>query len=78
MALGHEVFSCHPPKVEPMVRAILSDFKAGLRDSVPVWMEKAGHTYLVTHLAVRDKEHRYVDALELVQDMEFAKAHFAS
>ena len=78
MALGREVFSCHPPKVEPMVRTILSDFREGTRDSVPVWMEKGGHTYLVTYLAVRDGQQRYLGAMELVQDMEAAKEHFAS
>ena len=26
MALDREVFSCHPPKIEPMVRAIIDDF----------------------------------------------------
>lgn len=76
MAIDREVFTCHPPKIEPMVRAILDDFRHGKRDSVPVWMEKGGKTMLVTYMAVRDKDKKYLGAVEVVQDMEFAKAHF--
>ena len=77
MAIDREVFSCHPPKIEPMVRAIIDDFRNGRRDSVPVWMEKNGRTFLVTYLAVRDQERKYLGTVEVVQDMEFAKEHFA-
>ena len=76
MAIDREVFSCHPPKIEPMVRSIIDDFRAGRRDSVPVWMEKGGRTMLVTYYAVRDKEKNYLGTMEFVQDMEFAKEHF--
>lgn len=77
MAIDREVFACHPPKIEPMVRAILDSFIDGSKDSVPVWMEKNGRTMLVTYMAVRDKKKNYLGTVELVQDMEFAKEHFA-
>lgn len=32
---------------------------------------------LVKYIAVRDKQGNYVGTLEVVQDMEFAKEHFA-
>lgn len=76
MAIDREVFSCHPPKIEPMVRQIIDDFRSGRQDSVPVWMEKGGRTMLVKYMAVRDAEGNYVGTVELVQDMEFAKKHF--
>ena len=76
MAIDREVFSCHPPKIESMVRAIIDDFRNGTRDKVPVWMNKAGRTMLVTYMAVRNKSGKYLGTLELVQDMEFAKEHF--
>ena len=76
MAIDREVFSCHPPKIEPMVRSILDDFRNGRRDSVPVWMEKNGRTFYVTYLAVRDRARKYLGTVEVVQDMEFAKEHF--
>ena len=47
------------------------------RDSVPVWMEKGGCTMLVKYMAVRDSQGKYLGTVELVQDMEFAKEHFA-
>lgn len=77
MAIDREVFSCHPPKIEPMVRAIIGDFRKGVRDRVPVWMEKNGRAVLVTYMAVRDREGKYLGTVELVQDMEFAREHFA-
>ena len=76
MAIDREVFFCHPPKIEPMVRQIIDDFRSGKRDSVPVWMEKNGRTVLVKHMAVRDADRNYIGTVELVQDMEFAKEHF--
>lgn len=76
MALGREVFTCHPPKIEQKVRRIIEEFHAGNLDQVPVWMDKGGRTFLVTYYAVRDKQKQYLGTLELVQDMEFAKEHF--
>ena len=77
MAIDREVFSCHPPKVEPMVRSIIDSFRNGKADRVPVWMDKGGRTMLVTYMAVRDADRNYLGTVELVQDMEFAKEHFA-
>lgn len=78
MAIDREVFSCHPPKIEPMVRQIIQDFRSGRRDSVPVWMEKNGRVMLVNYMAVRDRDGNYVGTAEFVQDMEFAKEHFVN
>lgn len=76
MAIDRDVFSCHPPKIEPMVRAIINDFRSGAKDSVPIWMDKNGRSMLVTYMAVRDKSNKYLGTVEIVQDMEFAKQHF--
>ncbi len=76
MALDREVFACHPPKIEPMVRSILDSFRDGSRNSVPVWMEKEGKPFLVTYMAVRDADNTYLGTVEVVQDMSAAKAHF--
>ncbi len=76
MAIDRDVFSCHPPKIEPMVRKIIDDFRGNHRDEVVVWMEKAGRTMLVKYMAVRNKEGEYLGTLEIVQDMNFAKEHF--
>lgn len=76
MAIDRDVFSCHPPKIEPMVRTIINDLRTGKRNQVPVWMEKNGRTMLVNYMAVRDKDGTYIGTMEIVQDMEFARKHF--
>lgn len=77
MALGRSVFTCHPPKVETMVRRIIGEFREGTLDRVPVWMDKGGRTMLVIYMAVRDESGEYMGTMELVQDMEFAKEYFS-
>ena len=76
MAIDREVFSCHPPKIEQIVRKIIEDFRNGTRDQVPVWMNKNGRAMLVTYMAVRDRNQQYIGTVEAVQDMEFAREHF--
>ena len=76
MAIDRDVFSCHPSKVEVIVKSIIEEFREGVRDSVPIWMEKEGKTMLVTYMALRDQNKNYLGTVELVQDMEFAKKHF--
>lgn len=76
MAIDREVFSCHPPKIEAKVRHIIHQFRTGILDEVPVWMEKNGKCLLVKYMAVRDVNHQYLGTLELVQDMSFAKDYF--
>lgn len=78
MAIGRDVFSCHPPKIEDMVKGIIASFKDGSCDSVPVWMKKEGRPFMVEYFALRDKLGNYVGTMELVQDMTFAQEHFLS
>ena len=75
-ALGRDVLSCHPPKVAEKVKRILTEFKNGTLDELPVWMERNGKTVLVKYMAVRDENQKYLGTLEIVQDLGFAKEHF--
>ena len=75
-AIGRDVYSCHPPKIEPIVRGIIDSFRKGERDNVAVWLEKIGRPFYVNYMAVRDQNNNYLGTLELVQDMQFAKDHF--
>ena len=77
MALDREVFTCHPPKFEPMVRSIIEDFRAGNRNSVDVWSSRDNQPVLIRYMAVRDKDNNYVGTLECVQPMGFAEKHFS-
>lgn len=76
-ALGREVYTCHPPKVVPMVRQLIDSFRSGKQDLFDVWMEKEGEPVLVRYMAVRDKKGTFLGTLEIVQKMGFAKKHFS-
>jgi len=76
MALDRPVYSCHPPKIEPMVKQIIKEFKEGSRDSVEVWNIKEGHPMYVKYIAVRDSDKNFVGTLECVMMMDFAQDHF--
>lgn len=78
MAIGRDVFTCHPPKIEDVVRGIINSFKDGSCDSVPIWMKKEGRPFMVEYFALRDKSGNYLGTMELVQDMTFAQEHFMS
>lgn len=71
MALGRSVYSCHPPKIEAMVKAIIGDFKSGKKDKVQVYSNKNGTKMCVTYLPVRDGRGEYLGTVELCQDMAF-------
>ena len=75
-ALGREVWSCHPPKVQEMVRQVIDALRSGAQDSVDIWMEKDGEPVLVRYMAVRDRSGAYLGTMEAVQRMGFAQEHF--
>lgn len=78
MALDRPVFDCHPPRVQPVVRKLLEDFRNGHRDSFEVWSEKGGHDVLIRYMAVRDEAGKFLGTLECVQVMDFARKHYAA
>lgn len=77
MAIDREVFFLSSAQNRTYGTQQLSRiFAINKRNRVPVWMEKGGRTMLVTYMAVRDKNGKYLGTAEFVQDMEFAKEHF--
>ena len=72
-SLGREVYTCHPPQIEPMVRALIKDFKEKKRDSLKLVKKIGDKDYQVSYYAVRDKNEIYKGVLEIVQDMSFYK-----
>ena len=68
--LGREVWSCHPPRVQPIVRSLIADFRAGTRDRMEVWMPKEGVPTRVQYLAVRAEDGSYQGTLEIVQQFD--------
>lgn len=77
MAIDRDVFSCHPPKIEPMVRSIIDSFRSGQASRVHEWVEKDGHLMLVQYMAVRDAQGTYLGTIELDQNMDLAREYFS-
>lgn len=78
MSIGRVVFSCHPPKIEIMVRQIIDDFRNNRNSRIPIWMEKEGKTMPITYTTVRDRNGKYIGIVELVQNMTEAKEYFTN
>lgn len=74
-SLGREVYYCHPPQVEPLVRNLIKEFKAGTRDSLKLVRKIKGTDFAISYYAVRDKAGKYLGVLETVQDLSFYKNH---
>lgn len=74
-SLGREVYYCHPPQVEPIVRNLINEFKAGTRDSLKLVRNIKGTDFAISYYAVRDKAGKYLGVLETVQDLSFYKNH---
>ena len=67
--LNRDVASCHPPKVVPMVKSLLDDFKNKKRDRLLVCRDIKGKKILVKYLAVYDEAGTYMGTLETVEDI---------
>lgn len=70
MAIGRSVYSCHPKRVEPMVRMLIHDFKKGKRDSMHIISEKFGKQVLINYYALRDENGQYLGTMEAVQKLD--------
>ncbi len=72
--LGRDVYDCHPPKSQEVVRRILTEFKSGKRDVSEFWFKAMGKFLYVRYFAVRDDAGNYLGALETTQDIGPIKA----
>ena len=66
--LGRKVEFCHPPRLENLVRKVIDELRAGLKDHEVFWTRVHGRILRVTIVAIRDKEGRYLGAAEVVED----------
>lgn len=76
IALGNEIFACHPPQVQPVIKKRLKDFKAKKRDRMEVWRPIKGKPVSVKYFAVYDAAGEYIGALEIVQEHSAALQKF--
>ncbi len=67
-ALGRDVYSCHPPQAEAVVRKMIAAFKAGERDLFVREVNKGPIHLVVEYRAVRNAEGKYLGVLELVRE----------
>lgn len=70
MAIGRKVYSCHPKRVEPMVRMLIHEFKTGKKDSMHIMSEKCGKKVLINYYAMRSESGAYIGTLEAVQELD--------
>ncbi len=69
-ALGRDVYSCHPPQAEAVVRKMISAFKSGERDLFVREVHRGPIHLIVEYRAVRNAEGAYLGVLELVREQE--------
>jgi PAS domain S-box-containing protein len=67
--IGKTVQNCHPKHSVDKVNQILSDFKAGKRDSAEFWIDLKGRRIYIRYFAVRNKAGKYLGTLEATQDI---------
>jgi PAS domain S-box-containing protein len=67
--IGKSVQNCHPKHSLDKVNQILSDFKAGKRDSAEFWIDLRGRKVYIRYFAVRNKAGRYLGTVEVTQDI---------
>ena len=73
-AVGRDVRKCHPPKSLAKVEQIISEMKAGKRDSATFWIDLPlgangeKHKIMIKYLAIR-KDGKYLGCLEASQDI---------
>ncbi len=77
LALGNNVYDCHPSEVIPVIQQLLEDFKSKKRSSMEVWRKIKGHPVSVKYLAVYDDAGEYAGTVEFVQDLSDAMEHFS-
>jgi len=67
--VGKSVQNCHPKRSVDEVNELLSDFKAGRRDSAEFWIDLKGRKIYIRYFAVRNKAGKYLGTLEVTQDI---------
>ena len=67
--VGKSVQNCHPKQSVDKVNKILSDLKAGKRDSAEFWINLREKKVYIRYFAVRNKAGKYLGTLEVTQDI---------
>lgn len=69
-ALGRDVFLCHPPELQTMLRQMLEDFRTKRATRREIFKRVGGRRVGVVYHAVYDSGGEYLGTVEFVQDLE--------
>jgi len=70
--VGRKVQQCHPPKSVHLVNKIISEMKAGTRESAAFWIPFGEQREMLLHIsyyAVRDADGGYLGCVEMTHDI---------
>ena len=67
--IGRKVQHCHPPSSVDVVDHILDDFRSRRQNVAELWIDFRGKFVHIRYFAVRDKEGKYLGAVELTHDI---------
>ncbi len=67
--LGRDVRMCHPPSSVHVVDQIIGDFKSGIADRAPFWIQMGGKFIHIEYFALRNEQGEYLGTLEMSQDL---------
>ena len=70
ICLGQDVMNCHPPRIVPIVRNLVDDFRHKRRDHMTVARRIKGRPVMVKYQAVYDAQGTYIGTVEFVQDCQ--------
>ena len=73
MAIGRDVHSCHPPKVDRLVSKIIEDFRAGTKDKYEFFAYLDDEPVYIRYIAVRNENGKYLGTLEAVEELGYAE-----
>ncbi len=69
-AVGLQVQQCHPQKSVHLVNQILSEFKAGTRDTADFRINMGEKFVYIRYFAIRNNDGKYLGSMEIVQDIK--------
>jgi len=67
--IGRKVQQCHPQKSVHIVNKIVESFKKGKKDVAEFWTPMNNRLIHIRYFAVRDKNGKYLGAIEVTQDI---------
>ena len=67
--IGIKVENCHPQKSLHIVSRIVESFRSGKKNVAEFWIAINGRFLHIRFFALRDKNRKYLGAMEVVQDL---------